>query len=175
MYLDGNGNAFYRKLQGNGTEQNPHIPVISVNENLLNENSLKTTPVSKTEDIALTSGSGSPATIRHTIDCRIYKSMFMRVVNTHLTTAFTGFSLDLTATDPNSNIWDTIADSDYFFTTGTGENEGIAAKVIQRVGNNPRTLAANTNTWMYLNLVYVPWLRINITGVSARLIYTLMG
>ena len=162
-YIDGDNKRVLRQVKGDG-DAAPHVTVVAIEDDFVINNAIAI----QQKVLEVSSGLTTP----YTIETKFYKFAYVRIDNTG--TAFTDFFLDISMRS-GSGLWETIADSNYYYTTGTGEAEGNMGKLIRKVSPiNPRTLASNASTWMILNLLNVPAIRFRITGLSTATInYTL--
>jgi hypothetical protein len=174
-YIDGTRIRQQRAIKLDPTNANAHISYVALEDSFTSSNRIRTfAPTLEIEGQAVPSA--GVATID--IDCRGYQFCFIRIEST--TAAFTECLLDVSSKH-GSEKWETVANGDYFYTTGTGEAEGNSIKLIRRVKNNgtanqsnPRILVANNSTWLLLFVVGTPQMRFRISTLgSVNFLYTL--
>lgn len=103
-------------------------------------------------------------------DCKNYNSAMIRLENTN-NVAWNDFIISISAFDGSAK-WETLANGDYFYTSGTGEAEGNSMKLVRKCSpTNPRTLAANSATWFTLNLECIPSIMFSIGNFKSGKIF----
>lgn len=175
-YIDGNRATKNRAVKLDpANNNNADIPYVALEDSFTSLNRVHTfSPVREIQNSAVpVSGI---ATIE--IDTRGFDFCFIRLESG--AAAFTECIIDI-STLHGSAKWETIANVDYFFTTGTGEAEGNPMKLIRKVKSNgtanqsnPRILAANQSTWLILFTAGLPQVRFRIsTTTNVGFLYTL--
>ena len=179
-FIDGNSNLKYRLIKNTGdSDATAHIPYTTPDPDFVQNNSLVVVPRVTTGDSTIVSGAVVSGLAAIAIDCRYHKSMMLRVNNLSTTAAFTGFRLFISSFFGGGFYEQLTPDDNYPWTTGTGEAEGNVMKQIRKVGaQNPRTVPANGDCWMILNVADVAEIALHAlvaNGASVRFLYTMFG
>jgi hypothetical protein len=174
-YIDGNRATKNRAVKFDPVNNNADIPYVALEDKFTSSDRLHTfAPVREVQNSAVPAS--GIATIE--IDTRGFDFCFIRLESG--AAAFTECIVDI-STLHGSGKWETIANGDYFYTTGTGEAEGNAMKLIRKVKSNgtanqsnPRILAASQSTWLILFTAGLPQVRFRIsTTTNVGFLYTL--
>jgi hypothetical protein len=165
-YIDADGSRQNRQVK---SVSGSHVPYVTLEENFVSQNSIHTFKPIKSEQNSLVAVGGI---CNLNIDTRGYNFLFVRLENNSVA-AWTDCIVRISALF-GSGKWETIANGDYFYTTGQGELEGNAMKLIRKCSVvNPRTVAASGSTWILFYLAGIPQIQIAVTGTSMDYLYTL--
>lgn len=157
-YIDGGRGQLYRTVNGTGSIVDPHTNVIAPHDDFSylagSYKALNVEPqryVQYNIDYTITVGNNVLANLDTSgIDLRKLKFLSLKIISTgvSLTDYIIGVGLDATIA-----IWDEIANSDFHYTTGQGENTGNPMVLVRKASpQNPRTLPSNGATWILLNV-----------------------
>jgi hypothetical protein len=178
-YIDGNRGLVYRTVNGLGTNLDPHTNVIAPHDEFsyiaggykaFNVEPQRYVQYNITYTISV--GNQVLANLDSSgIDCRKLKFLSLKIVSTGV--ALNDYIIGV-GLDGGVAIWDEIANSDFHYTTGQGENTGNPMVLVRKASpQNPRTLPANGATWILLNVEPYAALysRVNATSAGTLKIY----
>jgi hypothetical protein len=153
-YIDGNRGQVSRTVNGTGSNIDPHTSVVALHDEYVTvAGGSKYLSVENRRCIsgsnAFSISVGTNYLDNPVFSTSLLKLLTMKVVSTGVTlTDFViSFGVNRTAG------WDEIANSDYQYTTGQGENSANSLVFVRKCSPvNPRTLTSGGSTWMLLNV-----------------------
>jgi hypothetical protein len=167
-YIDGNRGQVYRTVNGAGTNIDPHTNIIAPHDDFtsgIGSKSLNTEYQRfLTNTYTFTITTGINYLDQPFLNCSKLKLLSLKIVSAGVSLTDFIIATNITRTAD----WDDIANSDYHFTTGQGENTGNQMVLIRKCSPvNPRSLASGGKCWMYLNVEPYNEIYIRVVAASA--------
>jgi hypothetical protein len=168
-YIDGNRLQVFRTVNGTGTNIDPHTNVVAPHDSF-------TTVVSGTKFLNVEPQRYIEGSLTYTVatgvnnlvpvfQCHKLKYLSVKIVSD--TVVLTDF-ITVVTVNSTFNIWDAIANSDYHYTSGQGENTGNPMILVRKCSPvNPRTLTAGASTWILFNVEPYAAIYFNVTATVA--------
>lgn len=166
-YIDGNRGLVYRSVNGLGTNIDPHTSVIAPHDDFTAGVGIKSFNVEeskytlKSYTFAINVGINILDNV--IFDCTKLKILSVKINNS--TVVLNDFvvvgGINRTAG------WDDLANSDYHYTSGQGENTGNSMTLVRKCSPvNPRTLQSGASTWLVLNVEPYQYIYIRVNALA---------